>query len=82
VACRSLLLEREEAVGLGEPGVGVLHARCRADEDVEPEVVARGHLVGEAAKVELALGDIASESVSAQLELRLRYCGDSLGVHR
>ncbi|HWT94104.1 MAG TPA: hypothetical protein VN238_13955 [Solirubrobacteraceae bacterium] len=82
MAGRTLLLEREEPVGLGQLRVGVLHAGGGADEDVQAEVVARRHLVGEPAKVELALGDIASESVSAQLELRLRDCGDSLVGHR
>ena len=54
-----------------ELGVDLLQPRGAAGEQVDAEVIADGHLVGQPAEVELQLGELAREPVAARQQLIL-----------
>jgi hypothetical protein len=61
-------LGAQQPVDLAELAVGLLELGGPPQQDVEAEVVADGHLVREAAEVELQLGDLLGELGPAALE--------------
>jgi hypothetical protein len=64
----AVALGAQQPVDLAELAVGLLQLGGAAQEDIEPEVVADRHLVGQPAEVELQLGHALGELVAAALE--------------
>src|SRR4051812_31893378 len=66
------LLDGEQPLDLAELGVGLLQLGRLADEHLEPEVVADGHLVGQAAEVPRQPGDALGQGVTLDAQLAAR----------
>ena len=63
------LLQRQQALDLGQLGVALLQHRGAAHEHVEAKVVADGHLVGEASEIPVQLGDLFGQRVAPAAQL-------------
>ena len=67
------LLEPQNALDLGELGVGVQQHGSAPDDDVDAEPIADGHLVDQPSEIELKLGDARGKMIApaAQVDASL-----------
>lgn len=64
------LLHPQQALHLCKLSIALLEDRRPAHEDIEPEVVADCHLIGEPAQIPMKLGDLLGKRIATTAQLR------------